>query len=267
MKEDSVLDIVAGRKAVLELVREEPAIVEQVLLQEGIRGPGVAGLVEACSRGGVRLVRVPAGKLEKLFPGNHQGCLARVFGPGFVDLEALLEAAKERPFPLVLVLDQIQDAGNVGTLARTLFGLGGGGLVIGRHNAAHLGQGAIKASAGALLRLPIARETNLGRVVDQAASQGFHTCCAVSGDEGENCYDLEPEYPVLLVLGNEDKGVRPGVSGQCGRCLSIPLHERIDSLNVAQAGAMIMSCLYAPLARTARRPGLAARAISPDTPS
>ena len=160
----------------------------------------------------------------------------------YTDKAQLLAAVADAPLPLLLALDQVQDPGNVGTLCRTLYALGGAGLLLPRHNSAYLGPGARRAAAGALEHLPVAQVTNLALALDSADEAGL-TIYGAGGAEGPNSLDAFTDrmrLPAVLVLGNEDKGLRPGVAKRCAHMLRIPLARSFDSLNVAQAGAVLL---------------------------
>lgn len=231
---------VAGRKPVRELVGKAPEQVDALWLEKDLRGADISRIMQLCREAGLRYQLAPKKVLDRLFPGRHQGVLARVFAPGYVEEDTLLALAQKAALPLILALDQVQDPGNLGTLARTLHGLGGGGLLLPKHNSAALGEGAIKAAAGALWQLHICRATNMGRSLEQAREAGFSVYCADQG-EGATPYFFSPvRFPAVLVLGGEDKGVRPGVRAHCDAALEIPLAGDMESLNVAQAGAMLM---------------------------
>jgi 23S rRNA (guanosine2251-2'-O)-methyltransferase len=231
---------VAGRKPVRELVEKAPQQVDSLWLEKDLRGADISRIMHLCKEAGLRYQLVPKKVLDRLFPGHHQGVLARVFAPGYVEEETLFSLAEKATLPLVLALDQVQDPGNLGTLARTLYGLGGGGLLLPKHNSAALGEGAIKASAGALWQLHICRATNMGRSLELAREAGFTVYRADQKESGEPYFLCPVRFPAVLVLGGEDKGVRPGVRKHCDATLEIPMAGDMESLNVAQAGAMLM---------------------------
>ncbi|ABB40374.1 RNA methyltransferase, TrmH family, group 3 [Oleidesulfovibrio alaskensis G20] len=239
--------ILPGIKPVLDQLRQSPDRVDSVTIRKGRKNADTDAIVTLCRRHGIRFTFVQDTALDKLFSGNHQGVVARVFNAGYVEVEDVLEAALASPLKLVLALDQVQDPGNAGTLARTLYALGGGGIIMPKHNASALGSAAVKASAGALARLPVARATNLSRALETAADQGFSIYAARFDDGSVNAFTARLDTPAVLVLGNEDKGVRPGVAKRCTASIHIPMQREFDSLNVAQAGAMLMGCFYARL--------------------
>ena len=239
----AAMNAVIGRKPVKDRLREAPETVDLVYLDVGRKSRDLSDVMRMCRKAKVRFALVPVAKLDAMYPGNHQGCAARLFEAGFVDLDEVITHTLQGPLPVLLALDQVQDTGNAGTLIRTLYGIGGGGLVIPKHNSVYLGPDAAKAAAGTLDKLPIAKVANLGRALDQLTEQGFTAYAAHDEEHSMDIGEISWELPAVVVLGNEDKGIREGVRKRCQVGVRIPLLRKIDSLNVAQAGAMILSRL------------------------
>jgi len=233
-------DIVTGRKPVLELLEATPSKVGLVVLQQGVHGAEVDAVLEICRNQRIRFRFLAKPAFVQAHPQARQGVVAKVAAKEFVSLETLLDTARAAPLPVILALDQIQDPGNAGALARTLLALGGGGLIVPKHNAAFLGGGAMRASAGALERLPVSLAVNLGRSLEECAEAGFAVYYGGLGPDSADVFAAELALPAVLALGGEDKGVRPGVAKHCRGGLRIPLPGGFDSLNVAQAGAIIL---------------------------
>ncbi|GAB6059882.1 23S rRNA (guanosine(2251)-2'-O)-methyltransferase RlmB [Desulfonatronum parangueonense] len=229
-----------GRKPVQEILLAKPEQVDLVYVQENIRSRALERIMEICKSRKVRYRMVSEGELQKIHPGNHQGVIARIFQPGFTDMGALIEQVGRAPLPLILALDQVQDPGNLGTLARTLVALGGAGMILPKNRSAFPGTIAAKAGAGALHKLPITHVTNLARSLDYCQEQGFTIYGCSVDTEGENIFRMTPVYPAILVLGNEDKGIRPNVLKRCDHKIYIPMPGIMQSLNVAQAGAIAL---------------------------
>jgi len=139
--------LLPGLKPVLELLASEPQRVDLVFCKKGLHGPEAREVQNLCRQNGVRFSLVDGAALDRLCRGPrqgrdavaHQGVVARLAVTGFCGLEELLAAVPDAPLPLLLALDQVQDPGNVGTLCRTLYALGGAGLLLPRHNSAYLG--------------------------------------------------------------------------------------------------------------------------------
>ncbi|UIJ37421.1 RNA methyltransferase [Desulfobaculum bizertense] len=233
-------NIVPGRKPVLELLRNNPQSVDLVLVQEGAHGKELGEILDLCRSSRVRFRLSSRTDLARLFSGNTQGVVARVSESRFIELDELLAQAMDAPLPLILALDQVQDPGNIGAMARTLFALGGAGLIVPKDRTAYMGAAAVKSSAGALTRLPVAKVVNLSRALDTCVDAGWPVYGSIVDPKGENMYARRLSTPAVLVMGNEEKGIRPGVAKRCSERLTIPLQRNFDSLNVAQAAAIIM---------------------------
>lgn len=235
--------VLSGRKPVLDLVADEPERVDMVFIKKGGRSQPVSQIIDMCRKQGVRYRFTDQSKLDEMYSGNHQGVVARLFEPGFVEIEELLQTIAEAPLPVAVALDQVQDPGNVGALARTLYALGGAGLIVPKDRSAYLGDAARRISAGALARLPIARVVNLSRGLDECRDQGFPVYCAQAREDSVDAFSMKFEVPLILVLGSEEKGIRPGVAKRCTRAVAVPLAREFDSLNVAQAGAVLLGLM------------------------
>ena len=236
-----------GVKPVLEILEAEPSRLDAVFLRKGRRSRETDRILDLCRAVGVRFTLADDALLNRMWPGNHQGVIARLFPSGFADLHTALADGRSAPLPLLLALDQVQDPGNIGVMARTLYALGGAGILVPRHNGAYLGAGAQKSSAGTLARLAVVKVPNLGQALDEAHDAGFAVYGAsASGAGGDRTipvlevFSFVPQFPAVLVLGSEEGGMRQSIARRCGALLHIPLAREINSLNVAQAGAVIM---------------------------
>lgn len=260
--ESQDVPLLPGIKPVLELLETDPQRIDTVFLRKGRHTADMDRIIDLCRMNGVRFSLLDAQSFARVYAGKGQGVAARLYEAGFTPLETLLDGVMDAPLPLVLALDQVQDPGNAGTLARTLYALGGAGLIVPRHNGVYLGSAAARAGAGALERLPVAKAANLGQALDTAAKLGFTIYGSASRHpdapdrEGsgqaevreprikdavplENVFSLVPRFPAVLALGSEEGGLRPGIEKRCHALVNIPMLREFDSINVAQAGAII----------------------------
>jgi len=139
----------------------------------------------------------------------------------------------------LLCLDEVQDPRNLGALARSALAFGARGLVLPARRSAGLTAAAVKASAGALCRLPVAREKNLGRALERLKELGFWVTGAAAG-KGRPPWDFDPGEKVALVLGSEGSGLRPSIASRLDFVVRIPMAGFSESLNVSVAGAVLM---------------------------
>ncbi len=246
-----------GLKPVLELLRETPERVDSVVCRKGARSPEILEIQKLCRQNRIHYSLVEPQALDRLCRqggevAHHQGVAARLSCLSTVPLEKFLDEALSAPVPLVIALDQVKDPGNVGTLARTMYALGAAGLLLPEHNSAYLGPAALRSSAGALSSLPVSRATNLARALDEAEERGFAVYGTGQRPEGPslNPFSEGLQLPAVLVLGSEEKGLRPGVAKRCSRWVNIPFRRSFDSLNVAQAGGILLALAIAHDART-----------------
>ncbi|MBD5641651.1 MAG: RNA methyltransferase [Desulfovibrio sp.] len=244
--------ILPGLKPVQELLRKAPDRIVRLYARKDIP-PSILKLAETRAIP----VEITDGRtLDQLCrrqgsgPGiSHQGIAAELRGPNLATLGNLLTAAPAAPLPLILALDQIRDPGNLGSLARLAWAMGCAGLLLPEHNSCPPGPAAFRTSAGALALLPVCETTNLARALDEAAEQGFAIYGAAACANAENVYCLDWQMPAILTLGSENRGLRPGVAKRCESMVAIPLSRGFDSLNVAQAGAILTSFCAACHAR------------------
>ena len=238
-----------GIKPVTELLLQDPAKIDAVFLRKGRKGKETDQIIDLCRKNGVRFSLVDDTFLDRLWKGRHQGVIARLFSGGFTDIATMLETAADQPMPLILALDQVQDPGNAGALARTLYALGGAGIVVPKHNGVYLGAAAARVAAGALDKLPVAKVANLAQALDAALEAGFTVYGAemdvAQSAVRENVFSFTPRLPAVLVLGSEEGGLRPIIRKRCASFVTIPFAREFDSLNVAQAGAILISAFAA----------------------
>ena len=228
-----------GANPVLEAVRAHPHEIVRILVERGHDGRpshGAERVVHAAQEAGVRVEDAPRGELQRRSSGGaHQGVGAELSEFRYADLEDVLRTGAAKPF--LVVLDGVTDPQNLGALARSAQALGAHGLVLPRDRAAGVTPAAFKAAAGALERFPVARVTNLSRLLDGLKEKGVWTVgLAADGDRDLSQIDLT--MAIALVLGGEGKGVRPLVRRSCDHVARIPMQGGVGSLNVSAAGAI-----------------------------
>ncbi len=235
------MPIIWGRTPVVEALRAGDEV-ERLYLAEGVRP---AGAVEEILRR-ARAAHVPVQfldrrALDRLADGaTHQGIVAEVGAYRYAELDELLVRANElgeRPF--LLLLDSLQDPQNLGALIRTAEAVGVHGVVVPRHRAVGVTPAVVKASAGAVEHLPVARVTNLARAVEDLKGQGLWIVGLDAS--GEKLYDeVDYSVPVALVVGAEGPGLGRLVAERCDYRVRLPMRGQVASLNAAVAGSIVL---------------------------
>ena len=184
----------------------------------------------------------PTGKKElgKLADGAvHQGVVAEVAPIMFLDIyEFIAKCAGSGEKPVIAVLDSIVDPHNFGAILRSAEVFGVAGVIFPKERSAEINSTVVKTSAGATEYLDFCRVTNIARTVDELKENGFYVVSA-DADGEENLASITPRYPMAVVLGSEESGVRPLVKKSCDGMLRIDVKGKVDSLNVSTAAAVI----------------------------
>jgi len=233
--------VIYGVHPVLETLRAGRRSVHEVFLSRSSHDETELAALAAAQE---VVVSHLTGDLMTSLAGNphHQGVAAKVGPFPYVELEDLLADSPRDSLPIV-VLDEVQDPVNLGTILRSAECLGVRGVVMAKDRAVTVTPVAEKASAGAAAHVPVARVVNLVRALHQLKDAGYWIYGA-DPRSSESCYRADLTGKVALVLGSEGKGLRRLVRETCDLAVSIPMTGRIESLNVAQTAAILLSeCL------------------------
>jgi 23S rRNA (guanosine2251-2'-O)-methyltransferase len=195
-------------------------------------------LLGAAESAGVAVERVDGRALDELRVGEHQGVAAYVAPPEEVDDAGLARMSLDGA--LVVVLDGIEDPQNFGACARAAEAAGAAVLVSRERRAAPITPAAVKASAGALLHLPLARVTNVARTIAKLQDRGVTVAGLDHRAEGSIHDTPVPDRPVAVVVGAEGAGMSRLVREACDTLVSIPMAGRTGSLNAASALAVAL---------------------------
>ncbi len=237
---------VYGVGPVRELVRARPKAIQSLLVEPGRAGregkDPVAAIVAAARAAGIKVDERRREELDRLAGADarHQGVIAVTGDARYADLDEMLEAARARGEPpLVVVLDGVQDPQNLGAIVRSAYVLGAHGVVVPEHRAVHVTPAVTKASAGATELLPIAIVKNLARALDELKEAGVWTCAIDAAPGARPIDELDGTGPLALVLGAEGSGLRNLTTKSCDFHAVIPMaQDGIGSLNVSVAAAI-----------------------------
>jgi 23S rRNA (guanosine2251-2'-O)-methyltransferase len=249
MKEARVL---IGFHAVAARLRAAPASVIEILADETRHDARIETVLAAATAKGVRVIRVPARRLDGFYGGGrHQGIVARVQPRDErADLETILDGLQEPP--LLLVLDGVTDPHNLGACLRVADAAGAHAVVVPKDRSAGLSPAVAKVAAGATESIPLVTVTNLARTLEALQERDVWVI-GTAQDADEELYGVALPEATAWVLGAEGGGLRRLTRERCDRVLRIPMHGQVESLNVAVAAGV---CLYESrrLRRGAARP-------------
>ncbi|MBI2215540.1 MAG: 23S rRNA (guanosine(2251)-2'-O)-methyltransferase RlmB [Acidobacteria bacterium] len=227
--------IIFGMNPVREAIRAHPDRIRWIAISSADKGR-LARLADEGRDAGVDVRLMPPDRLAKVAEGGvHNGVVAELADADYADFDDIIrsEGAPERVF----VLDGVQDPQNLGAVLRVADVFGFGLVVVPRHESAGLSAAVVKASAGASEWVPVAQVTNLARAIEQMQEAGYWVYGADAEGDALGSFDLTGK--VVIVLGNEGRGVRRNVIEHCDRRIAIPMRGKIESLNVSTAAAVI----------------------------
>ena len=232
-------NIICGLRAIIEAI-EADVPVHKVFLQRGIKGSLAQQLEHLIRSKKISSSYVPIEKLDRMAPGNHQGAVAQVSQVAFKEFEEIAsEIISREEKPLFLLLDQITDVRNFGAILRTAECCGVHAVVVPKQGAAPLNQDAVKTSAGAAFRIPIARTDHILDALYYLQGSGIQTIAATE-KATKNIYELDLNVPLAVILGSEDRGISPSLLKAVGESAKLPLLGEIGSLNVSVACGAIL---------------------------
>ena len=245
-------DQIEGRQAVRELLlagRRRPR--EIYMIDDMTQVDILEDIVQLAAEENVPLKQVSRRHFEaEALTESHQGVLARAEALPEHDLDALASA----PGAFLLVLDGITDPGNLGAILRTAECAGVTGVVMPKHRSVHVSPTVTKTAAGAIEHLPMAVVGGIPAALTRLQQLDVLTVGLEAGGESTVFnLPLEVDTKVALVLGAEGTGLSRLVAERVDINAAIPLAGRLNSLNVAMAGAV--ACFEVVRKRSVADPG------------
>ncbi|MCP0887528.1 23S rRNA (guanosine(2251)-2'-O)-methyltransferase RlmB [Ligilactobacillus sp. WILCCON 0076] len=232
-------DFVIGRHPAVAALKGEQAV-NKVFVQTGLKSDAIHEIVKLAKQKKVIVSQVPKAKLDLLADGqNHQGVIVAVAAYEYSSLENLFAIAKSREeAPFFLILDEIEDPHNLGSIMRTADAVGVHGIIIPKRRAVQLTSTVAKTSTGAIEYVPVVRVTNLVQTINELKKQGVW----IFGTDvkGRDFRTWDAKGPVALVIGNEGKGISPLVKKTCDEMLTIPMVGHVQSLNASVASSLLI---------------------------
>lgn len=236
-------EYIIGRNPVIEALRSGRDI-NKIWIAEGAAKGQVQIVLALAKENKVILQHAPKKKLDQLVEGNHQGVIAQVAAYQYAELEDLFKVAEKRnEDPFFLILDEIEDPHNLGSIMRTADATGAHGIIIPKRRAVGLTASVAKASTGAIEYIPVARVTNLSRTIDELKERGLWI--AGTDAKGKTDYrNLDGKMPIGLVIGSEGKGMSRIIGEKCDFLITLPMVGKVTSLNASVAASLLMYEVY-----------------------
>jgi 23S rRNA (guanosine2251-2'-O)-methyltransferase len=233
------VSLIIGRKPVLEALNSDEEV-SQVFILFGQEGGIIEAIRVAAKKKGIKVNQVPFEKFRQITQSKiAQGVAASKSEQKYYDLYEIISESKKSQYPLLLILDSIQDTHNVGAILRSADCSGVDGIIITKNNSAPINETVVKTSAGASEHVKITLINNLAQTIDELKQKGFWIVGSYL--EGAKDYTkVDYKIPVAVIVGNEEKGIRKLTADKCDHLVRIPMKGKIQSLNVSVATGVLL---------------------------
>lgn len=249
------MSLIIGRKPVLEALNSDEEL-SQVFILFGQEGGIIDAIRAAAKKKGIKVNQVPYEKFRQITQSKiAQGVAAIKSSQRYYTLQEIIQSAQSKielhkkalslgeglgeAFPLLLILDSIQDTHNVGAILRSADCSGVDGIIVTKHNSAPINETVVKTSAGASEHVKIAQVNNLSQTINELKQNGFWIVGSYL--EGAKDYTkVDYKMPIAVIVGNEEKGIRKLTADKCDYLVRIPMKGKIQSLNVSVATGVLL---------------------------
>lgn len=233
-------DLILGRNAVIEALKNDRTI-ECLYVSKGDLEGSIKVALGLAKDKGVVVKEADRRKLDTMCEGlNHQGIVAKVTPFKYCEVNDILEAAEKKDEkPFIVMLDEIEDPHNLGSIIRTAELCGVHGVIIPKRRNVGVTSTVYKCSAGAIEHMKIAKVTNINATIDMLKEKGIWIYGA--DIEGKDySYNTDFSGACALIIGSEGKGISNLTLKKCDLLVKIPMVGKINSLNASVAGGIMM---------------------------
>lgn len=236
-------ECIMGMNPVIEAIKSGRKV-HELLVSEHLKKQTVDTLRKAGMEQNIQIDQVPRHVLDKRVRGKHQGVIAYVDPYEYASLEDLFNVAEEREEqPFFVVLDELEDPHNLGSILRTADASGVHGVIIPKHRAVGLTATVAKTSVGAIEYVPVVQVTNIVNTLRELKERNVWVV-GTAGEAADDYRTLDGETSIALVIGNEGTGISRLVQETCDWNVQLPMKGKVSSLNASVASSLLMYEIY-----------------------
>lgn len=233
-------DLIIGRNAAMEALKSDKTI-EALYITNGPKEGSINAIINLAKDKKIVIKEVDKKKLDSMAAGAvHQGVIARITPYNYFEVKDILEDAKRKnEAPFIIILDELEDPHNLGSIVRTAETCGVHGIIIPKRRNVGVTPTVYKSSVGAVEHVKIAKVTNINSTIDELKEQGIWVYGAdIEGREYS--YEVDFSGPCALIIGSEGRGISKLTLKKCDKLVKIPMIGKINSLNASVAGGIMM---------------------------
>jgi len=233
-------DLIEGRNAVIEVLKSDRTV-EYILIAKGDMVGSISVVLALAKEKGIVTKEVDRRKLDQMSQtSSHQGVIAIVSPYKYFGISDIFKYAQERgEKPFIIILDEIEDPHNFGSIIRTAEVCGAHGIIIPKRKNVGATPTVYKTSAGAIEHMRIAKVTNINTAIEELKERGVWVYGS-DMDAQNYIFDTDLTGAVALVIGSEGRGISKLTKEKCDVLVKIPMVGKITSLNASVAGGIIM---------------------------
>ena len=230
------INLIYGKNPVIEAIRAKKAL--KVFIVNNFNDQKVLSLI---NDNRLAVVSVSPNEMERMCDGGvHQGIAAELKPYQTVSLEEIITKANKKEKKIIVMLDNISDPHNLGAIIRSADVFEAAGIVLPKHNSVGLSATVAKTSAGAINYVPVAVVNNLNQAIKELKEEGYWIV-ATDGSAEISYSSLKYDFPVVVVIGSEGKGVSPLVLKNSDYIVKIPQYGHVNSLNASVAAGILLA--------------------------
>ena len=230
------INLIYGKNPVIEAINARKAL--KVFLTANFNDQKILTLIK---NNKIAVVSVSPNEMDKMSNGGvHQGIAAELKPYQTVSLEEIIAKAKKKEKKIIVMLDGIEDPHNLGAILRSADVFEASGIVLPKHNSVSLNATVAKTSAGAINYVPVAVVNNLNQAIKTLKEEGYWVV-ATDGSAQISYSSIKYDFPVVVVIGSEGKGVSPLVLKNSDYIVKIPQYGHVNSLNASVAAGILLA--------------------------
>ncbi|MRZ27532.1 23S rRNA (guanosine(2251)-2'-O)-methyltransferase RlmB [Paeniclostridium sordellii] len=230
---------IEGRNPVIEAIKNDREI-DKIMIANGAKEGSIKKIVAMAKEKNIVIQYVDRNKLDEISTSHsHQGVIANVSDYRYYELDELIKSVEEKgEDPFFIILDEITDPHNLGSIIRTADAVGAHGVIIPKRRSVHITPTVAKASAGAVEYVPVCKVTNIVNTIKTLKEHGMWI--AAADMDGQTFYEQNLTGPIGLVIGSEGFGISRLVKKNCDFTVKMPMVGNVTSLNASVAGSILL---------------------------
>ena len=229
------INLIYGKNPVIEAIKAKKAL--KVFVINSFNDQKALNLIR---ENRLSIVNVSLTEMDKMCNGVHQGIAAELKPYQTVSLEEIIIKAKKKDKKVIVMLDGIEDPHNLGAIMRSADVFEASGIVLPKHNSVSLNATVAKTSAGAINYVPVAVVNNLNQAIKALKEEGYWIV-STDGSAEISYSSLKYDFPVVIIIGSEGKGVSPLVLKNSDYIVKIPQFGHVNSLNASVAAGILLA--------------------------